>query len=700
MAGLADFVLRHRLPVLVFWLVVLLAGGYAASGISHRLSKDFAVPGAASYRTNQQILRTYGNGGGGNPDIVVISLSRDTTVYGRTSAAPLRSAFAALARKPHLRVLSYFNSHDRRFIADGGRTTFALVYKPFHGELATNNAAATIAHTLDLRLPAGARVRITGIDELASGGSGNRGFGVLAETLVAGIAALAVLVFVFGSPLALLPLALAAVAILATFLLIAALTQLTQVSLIVEYLVALIGLGVAIDYSLLIVTRWREELAAGCSSEEAVRRAVVTAGRAVAFSAIIVAIGLLALVILPVPALRSIGFGGMLVPLVSALVALTLLPVLLATLGVRIDRLRLRRRIHSGNGWARWARSVVAHRWLAACAATALLALLAAVALQLKVGEPSSGSLAQTGSAAEALHQIEQAHVPSGILTPIEALTSRGVDPHAAAARLARISGIELAAAPPGPGWRRNDTSLITLIPTHELTTAAGAATLARVRAVVVRTRGVEIGGAGALTIDETHVFYRRFPLVLALIALTSLLLLARAFRSLLLPLKAIVLNLASVAATYGLLVLVWQQGHGSNAIWGVPATGAITNWVPLMAFAFLYGLSMDYEVFILSRIREEYDRTGSTDQAIVTGIGRTGRLVTSAALILFLAFAALSTGPETDLKIMATALGMGILLDATIVRALLVPALVSLFGRWNWWLPQLSRTALGRAQA
>jgi putative drug exporter of the RND superfamily len=173
---------------------------------------------------------------------------------------------------------------------------------------------------------------------------------------------------------------------------------------------------------------------------------------------------------------------------------------------------------------------------------------------------------------------------------------------------------------------------------------------------------------------------------------------LARAFRSLLLPAKAVLLNLASVAATYGVLVLVWQHGYGSQAIWGIPATGAITLWVPLMTFAFLFGLSMDYEVFILARMREEYDRTGSTTTAITEGLGRTGRLVTSAALILFLAFVSLASTPATDVKIMATALGAGILLDATVVRALLVPALVSLLGRWNWWLPAWAARPLGVA--
>ncbi len=197
----------------------------------------------------------------------------------------------------------------------------------------------------------------------------------------------------------------------------------------------------------------------------------------------------------------------------------------------------------------------------------------------------------------------------------------------------------------------------------------------------------MQVGGSGPLDVDFGHAVYSRVPLMLAVIAVVTFLLLARAFRSLLLPLKAVLLNLLSVGAIYGALKLVWQDGHGSG-LWGIPATGSVDTFIPLMVFAFLYGLSMDYEVFILARMREEHDRSGSTTTAIVEGIGRTGRLVTSAALILFLAFASLASGPETTLKVFASGLGAGILLDATVVRALLVPALVSLFGRWNWWLP------------
>jgi RND superfamily putative drug exporter len=175
---------------------------------------------------------------------------------------------------------------------------------------------------------------------------------------------------------------------------------------------------------------------------------------------------------------------------------------------------------------------------------------------------------------------------------------------------------------------------------------------------------------------------------MLAIVSVLTFLLLARAFRSIVLPAKAVLLNLISLGAAYGVLVLVWQDGRGSMAVWNNPATGAVATWVPLMVFAFLFGLSMDYEVFLLARMREAYDDGADTDAAVVTGLSRTGRLVTAAALILFLSFLSMSTAPTVDVRVMATGLGAGILVDATIVRCLLVPALVSLFGRWNWWLP------------
>jgi RND superfamily putative drug exporter len=254
---------------------------------------------------------------------------------------------------------------------------------------------------------------------------------------------------------------------------------------------------------------------------------------------------------------------------------------------------------------------------------------------------------------------------------------------------VAGVSGIHGAVAPADSQWRRDGTALVEAIPVPDSGTAEGGDTLDAVREEAHAVGpDVRVGGQPASNADFIDAVYGSFPLMIALITITTFILLARAFRSLLLPAKAIILNVLSVAAAWGVLVLVWQHGYGSEAIWGVQATGSIPSWMPLMIFAFLFGLSMDYEVFILARMREEYDRTGSTEQAVITGIGRTGRLVTSAALILFLTFVAMASSPGTDLKMFATGLGAGILLDATVIRALIVPAVIALMGRWNWWLP------------
>jgi RND superfamily putative drug exporter len=252
------------------------------------------------------------------------------------------------------------------------------------------------------------------------------------------------------------------------------------------------------------------------------------------------------------------------------------------------------------------------------------------------------------------------------------------------------VDGIHGAVAPGGVEWRSQGTALVEAIPIPDSGTAEGEATLEDVRdASHAVGSDVRVGGQPAANDDFIDAVYGSFPLMIALITITTFILLARAFRSLLLPAKAILLNVLSVAAAWGVLVLIWQHGFGSEAIFGIEATGSIPSWMPLMIFAFLFGLSMDYEVFILSRMREEYDRTRSTEAAVITGIGRTGRLVTSAALILFLTFVSMASGPGTDLKMFATGLGAGILLDATVIRALIVPAVISLMGRWNWWLPR-----------
>jgi len=541
----------------------------------------------------------------------------------------------------------------------------------------------------DVRI-AGAPFHVTGTTALSSASAASGGGSVLTESIVGGLGALIILAIVFGSFLALVPLLMAVPAIMTTFLLVWGVTTITDISFIVQFLIGLIGLGVAIDYSLLVVVRWREERAAGRKNTDAVQRAMETAGAAVIHSGSTVAVGLLALVVLPIPFLRSVGIGGMLIPLVSVVVAITLLPVVLATVGPWLDWPRNRREAHVSHAWTAWARIVIRRRWIAAGAALLILGALLVSAVSLNPGDPQANALAQSGDARDGLVALQNAGIGAGALTPIYALASLA-DADAVAARLGQVSGVRTAIAPNDPAWRRDGSALITVIPTADANSGAGRTTLTHVKqSAHTGSQQARIGGDGAANADFAAAVYGNFPLMIALIAFFTFLLLARAFRSLLLPLKAVVLNVLSVGGAWGILSLIWQHGYGSKLIGGVTTTGSITAWVPLMVFAFLFGLSMDYEVFIMARMREEYDRTGSTDAAVVEGIGRTGRLVTCAALILTLAFVSMDSAPVTEIKMLATGLAAGILLDATIIRALLVPALVSLMGRWNWWLPTL----------
>jgi len=385
------------------------------------------------------------------------------------------------------------------------------------------------------------------------------------------------------------------------------------------------------------------------------------------------------------------GYGGALIPLASVMTTLSLTPAILGGIGPRVDWPKLRHENRASVGWSRWAALIVRRRWVAAIAALAALAALVGVFLGIKIGLASSASLAQSGPAFRTLQTLERGGVSTGSLTPIEVLVSSD-QAKAVADRLARVDGVDHAYVPSGPSSNRNGQSVVVLVPDRETVNSQSVGVVKRVKSAVAAGLPGVVGvtGVGAAQIDFLHAVYGNFPLMLTIISLLTYLLLVRAFRSLLLPLKALLLNLVSLGATLGVLVLFWQDGHGSKAIFGIHATGAVTFWIPLMVFAFLFGLSMDYEVFILARVREEYDGARSTDAAVIEGIGRTGRLVTSAALILFLAFAALASGPGTDIKTLATGLGIGILLDATIVRSVLVPSLVSLFGSWNWYLPDV----------
>src|SRR4051794_3650885 len=660
----------------------MVAGGIAAGPVTDRLTFDFSLPGQPGYEAEQQLIETFGTNTA-DTLVPVVTVPEGSTVEAR--AADIAGVFGAVrAAVPQARVVDLGSTGDQRFVTDDGRSSFALIQGPLPQGFGPGIQAQVAPVFEQAARAAGLQPALTSYALLAAGGD-TEGPSVLAETIFGAVGALAVLLFVFASFLAFVPLIIAAVSILTTFLLVLGLTYLTDVSFVVQFLIALVGLGVAIDYSLLLVSRWREERAHGHSNDDAVVIAMQTAGHAVLASGVTVAISLLALILVPVPFLRSMGLGGMLIPLVSVAVVLTLLPAMLSRIGPRGDWPRIRHDAVAARGWTAWARLIVRRRWIAAGVAVVVLSLIIAPVFGLKIGQSNSESLTSSGPAFDTLQGLEQGGVGDGVLTPIAVLVP---DDQAAAAVAAAgdVPGVRMAVV----GGSNDGVTVVDVVPVGETVDSDSIAVVDDVRAAVEgATEGsVGVAGTGAIVQDYFHAVYDNFPYVLALIAVITFVLLVRTFRSLLLPIKAVLLNLMSLAAVFGAVTWFWQEGHGSEALFGVSATGAITFWLPVIIFAFLFGLSMDYEVFILARMREEYDRTGSTAQAVVTGLGRTGRLVTSAALILFFSFAALASSPGTDIKVLGTALGVGILIDATLIRALLVPALVSLLGKWNWWLP------------
>ncbi|MBV8394863.1 MAG: MMPL family transporter, partial [Actinobacteria bacterium] len=424
--------------------------------------------------------------------------------------------------------------------------------------------------------------------------------------------------------------------------------------------------------------------------ETALVETMTHAGRSVIVSGSTVAVGLLSMIVLPLPFIRSMGIGGMLIPAVSVITAITLLPALLATLGTRINSIRVMPKRFADRGhpeegvWGRWARFVLRNPWPVAIGGAIVVAVLAVVGTKLNPNESQLKNFPGTGTAIAGRQMLADAHISPGVMKPFDVLVEHGGNAAAIAARLRTVQGVAGAVAP--AAWHRGEDSIVEVFPSIDGAAPGIQATINRLNGALAGTDGT-LGGVPAVDRDFVHAVYGNFPYVLAFVLILTLILLARAFRSIVLPIKAAILNLFSLGAAFGIVVFIFQEGHGSS-LWNITATQAITAWIPLMIFAFLFGLSMDYEVFMLTRMREAYDETGSTERAVELGLARTGKLVTSAALILMFAFLVLSSSPGFEIKEFAIGLAAGIIFDATVIRALLVPALVRLLGKWNWWLP------------
>ncbi len=681
MDRLSRFVLARVSCVVSAAVALLLLGGVAVVLLLPRVSEANEYPDLAAHQANERIERAVGTGGYERPLVPVVSLPDDVSLGDVHDE--VAGAFAAGAEVAAGRLAGFDTGGIRTadgtnlFVGDDGRTVYGLIYPPRTTVGGLPGSAIgegphlqeQTTEVMRAELPLGSEVAITGLDAIATGADAG-GLNVPVKLAVTVGMALVVMVWIFRSSLAFVPLLMALLAVPVSFLGLLVASPFMTVHETTIIMLPLFGVGIAIDYAIIVVSRWREEQRNGTEPADAVHRAMSTAGGAVAFSAVAVALGLLTMVVLPIPLLRSLGVGAMLVTAASALVTLTLLPIVLHRYGHRMlrrssgDEYRAAQERATAN-WARFAGWVVRQRRLVAAGSGGILLALCAVATQLNLNLPASDDMATSGPGRFGLTTLADAGVPSGVLTSFDIFVPESADMVAVSQDLASLPGIHGVVAPGTPDWTGAGGSVLTVVPTDEAGTGAGRSTIERV-------------------IDTVSVF----PWMMALVAVVTFLVLARAFRSVLLPIKAITVNLLSLGAVLGALVLLWQWGWGTEAVFGIRPDGSVGTFVPVTVFAFLYGLSMDYEVFILSRVREEFDRTGSTPRAVINGVARTGRLVTAAALILFFAFASMSMGGELDVAVFASGLALGILLDATVIRALLVPATVAMIGRWNWWLP------------
>jgi RND superfamily putative drug exporter len=690
--------LRYRWVVVAAWLVVLVGGGWSATKLSALLSNTFTMPGTDSESARTILKEHYGDRSDG-AFTIVFSVPDSRDPQQRVLLQRRMAAAAKLVPSGRAQPLVPGGSHV------------------LYGDItSTLDLAKAKAYTDDIlrKLPQGGGVHsyVTGqaaiqhdldpiFDEDLRKG----------EFQIAIPIALLVLLLVFGLSWSVtIPLLFAACTIEGTLGLVYLFAHHVTMATYVTNLVQLIGLGIAIDYSLLIVYRFREELARGGSTEDAVVRTMATAGRAVVFSGATVAIGLALLLFMPSPFMRSMGIGGFLIPLVSIAAAVTLQPALLSLYGRRgTKRVRVWRFGEEGGRRGFWERlsAAIMRRPLAFLAVGAVLLVASALpvfALALTPG--SAKGIPQHPQAVHGFTILRDA-VGAGALSPTQIIVDTGRDGGAASAdtqrSIAALAGRvrrdpEVAFVRYRPGRPFVDSSgryaQVVVAGKHEYGEGPAQDFVHRLRGEIIPAvswpAGVRVlaGGGPPQGVDFIDRSYDVFPwLVLGVLVLTYLLLM-RAFRSLLLPLKAVILNLLSVGAAYGLLVVVFKWGVGNDVL-GLYEFSQIEAWIPIFLFAMLFGLSMDYEVFLVTRMREAWDETHDNVRAVGLGLERTGRIVSAAAIIMVAAFSGFVAGRVVGLQEFGLGLAVAILFDATIVRILLVPSLMALFGRWNWWLPR-----------
>ena len=697
MEGLTRFVLRHRYAVLVSWLVVFVVAGWASSQLSGLLTNRFTLPGTDTRRAEVILQDHFGQRSTGSFTIVVRSDDMARALVPEVRAAAER----AVAKLPTSRLVSVLPVTQDVTVAQ-----IVSDLEPADSKSRTDDMRAAMGS-----IP-GATVYLTGQAAIEHDLDPVFGEDLVRGELIALPIALLILVFTFGTLAFLIPFAFALVTIPTTLAIIWVFANFMELSTYLQNLVSLIGLGIAIDYSLLIVYRFREELARGSSRDEAIVTTMATAGRAVVYSGTAVAIGLAMLVFMPLPFMRGFGIGGLFIPAVSLLAAVTFLPVVLSLVGTRLDRVRvlprswLERRADTEHGfWAVLARFIMRYPKTVAGVTAGFLLLLTLPLLALQLGPGSNEGIPRNLEAVRG-YDVLRAAVGAGAVAPTNVVVDTGrtggaEDPGVTAAvdRLKR----SLEADPQVAVVRFGDTSQyvdptgrylnVEVVGEQDYGKPESLAFVSRLRDKLVPAAGfpegvaVYAGGGPPGGKDFLDLTYGWFPWLVAAVLVATFVLLMRAFRSIVLPLKAIVLNLLSIGAAYGLLVVVFRWGAGEWA--GLIPYDQIEGWIPVFLFAMLFGLSMDYEVFLVSRMREEWDNGATNEEAVVLGLTKTGRLVTAAGLIMFAAFMGFVAGSIVGLQQFGFGLAAAILIDVTIVRALLVPSAMKLFGKWNWWMPE-----------
>jgi trehalose monomycolate/heme transporter len=668
--------------VLAAAVAFLAFAGVWGTGVFGALtSSGFGDPGSESARAAAVAA------GLGRSDVVVLYRSPDRTVDDPVFRQAVTGTLAALPAADVARTVDWYATGAPGLVSADRHATYAVLTLRGDEQQRTDALdrieGRLAAPGLDTGI-GGATTVGRDINERVSKDIAR------AETLSMPIL-LVLLVLVFGSVVAAtLPLAIGAIAILGAFTALRVVSLFTEVSVFSVNVVTILGMGLAIDYGLFMVSRYREELGRGLDPRAALVRTVATAGRTVAVSGLTVAVSLSGLLIFPQVFLRSMGAGGIAAVLVAVVAALTVLPALLAVLGPRVDALPVRRRrsrlITDSGAWARLARSVMRRPVLYAVGVVAVLLALGAPFLHVKFGGIDARALPAATPSRQVSETLER-DFPANATSPIRAvvtLPAGGDGLDAYVGELRTVPGVTAATVT----GRADRTAQVDLTYAGDPMGADARALVDRVRAVPAPPGGsVLVGGPTAELSDLLASLGRLLPLMGLIVAGATVLLLFLAFGSVVLPLKALVMNALSLTASFGAIVWIFQDGHLAGLL-GFTSTGTLEATQPILVLAIVFGLSMDYEVFLMSRIRERYLATGDNTEAVATGLQRTGGIITTAALLLVVVIGAFSLSGITFIKLIGVAMALAVVVDATVVRALLVPASMRLLGRWNWWAP------------